>query len=182
MMGSQKSLGHLLVLIWVVAMALCGVSPVLSRVIPAAPPKAQPNATDQFLIPHNQARAAVGVGPLNWSGKLVAEASKMVGYQKQYKACDFADLDSSLYGANQGWSSYPARPDEVVGSWVEEEKYYYHANNTCAAGHDCGTYTQVVWRKTVELGCAQATCVKGGATITVCLYYPHGNVKGQSPY
>jgi pathogenesis-related protein 1 len=38
-----------------------------------------------------------------------------------------------------------------------------------------------VWRRTAEVGCAQATCTTG-ATLTICLYNPHGNVQGQSPY
>uniref|UniRef100_A0A0D3FNP3 SCP domain-containing protein n=1 Tax=Oryza barthii TaxID=65489 RepID=A0A0D3FNP3_9ORYZ len=84
-------------------------------------------------------------------------------------------------GARAGWASYPARPAEVVASWVAQGRYYAHANNSCAPGQQCGTYTQVVWRRTAEVGCAQATCTTG-ATLTICLYNPHGNVQGQSPY
>lgn len=42
-------------------------------------PAAQPNAAaDEFLTVQNQARAAVGVPPLQWSTDLAAEASKVV--------------------------------------------------------------------------------------------------------
>ncbi|XP_020104109.1 STS14 protein-like [Ananas comosus] len=151
-------------------------------------PAAQPNAAaDEFLTVQNQARAAVGVPPLQWSTDLAAEASKMVQYQKEQKGCDFVDMSSSPYGANQAWTSYPPSPAEVVGSWVAQGKYYNHDDNTCdtdAAQGDCGTYTQVVWRRTAAVGCAQATCAgqQEGATISLCLYNPHGNVQGQRPY
>lgn len=155
----------------------------------ASIPSAQPNpkttaanATEQFLTAHNKARAAVNVAPLTWSPELYSDASLFVRYQRDKKGCEFADLGSSRYGANQAWASYPASPLEVVGSWADEKQYYNHAKNTCEAGHECGTYTQVVWRKTTQVGCAQATCAKEGATLTICLYFPHGNVQGQSPY
>ncbi|CAL9132763.1 unnamed protein product [Musa textilis] len=152
-----------------------------SAAAPAAQRKPQTSAEDQFLTGHNQARAAVGVGRLRWSPKLGSEASRVVAHQKE-EGCGFADLASSPYGANQLWTSYPVRPAEAVRSWVEEGKYYSYANNSCAAGHECGTYTQVVWRNTAEVGCAQANCVWGGATLTLCLYNPPGNIQGQTPY
>ncbi|CAL4918864.1 unnamed protein product [Urochloa decumbens] len=138
-------------------------------------------AADAYLAPHNQARAAVGVPPLSWSGDLATAAGKIVAQQQRQGGCAFADMGASQYGANQGWASYRASPGEVVASWVAQGRYYAHANNTCAAGRQCGTYTQVVWRRTAEVGCAQATCATG-ATLTLCLYNPHGNVQGQSPY
>lgn len=138
-------------------------------------------AADGYLAPHNQARAAVGVAPLRWSADLASAASAVVARQQRQGGCAFADMGASPYGANQGWASYRAAPGEVVASWVATGRYYTHANNTCAAGRQCGTYTQVVWRRTAEVGCAQATCATG-ATLTVCLYNPHGNVQGQSPY
>ncbi|CAN6297900.1 unnamed protein product [Urochloa humidicola] len=140
-----------------------------------------PAVADAYLAPHNQARAAVGVPPLRWSVDLATAAGKIVAQQQRQGGCAFADMGASQYGANQGWASYRAVPAEVVASWVAQGKYYTHANNTCAAGRQCGTYTQVVWRRTIEVGCAQATCATG-ATLTICLYNPHGNVQGQSPY
>ncbi|KAF8674295.1 hypothetical protein HU200_048118 [Digitaria exilis] len=156
-----------------------------SLTTPAAAATNTTNATSpaaaEYLAPHNQARAAVGVPPLRWSADLSSAAAKVVAQQQRQGRCAFADMAGSSYGANQGWASYRARPGEVVASWVAQGKYYTHANNTCVAGKQCGTYTQVVWRRTQELGCAQASCATG-ATLTVCLYNPHGNVQGQSPY
>lgn len=155
--------------------------------VPAPPPPASkatttaPPESDEFLAPHNKARAEVGVAALRWSAGLASAAAKTTSQQQRQSGCAFADMGASAYGANQGWASYRARPGEVVGSWVAQARYYTHANNSCAAGQQCGTYTQVVWRRTTDVGCAQATCGTG-ATLTLCLYDPHGNVKGESPY
>lgn len=48
----------------------------------------------------------------------------------------------------------------------------------------CGHYTQIVWRKSLELGCGVATCKNGQATedIWICNYAPAGNIIGQAPY
>ncbi|KAK1323084.1 STS14 protein [Acorus calamus] len=144
-------------------------------------PEPNPTPADQFLSAHNTARSDVGVGPLTWSPKLASNAGQIVRAQRDQKECGFADMGSSPYGANQGWASYPASPVEVVDSWVGPKAYYNYTENACAPAHECGTYTQVVWRKSVGLGCAQAHCPKG-ETLTVCLYYPHGNVQGERPY
>jgi hypothetical protein len=57
-------------------------------------------------------------------------------------------------------NSYRAHLTEVVASWVDEGKYYTHANNSCVAEK------QVVWRRLAVIGCAQASCASG-ATLTL---------------
>ncbi|GAB4848907.1 sts14 protein [Ancistrocladus abbreviatus] len=147
----------------------------------AAPPG---SAAQEFLDAHNQARAEVGVGPLTWSENLANATSRLVMYQRVKNRCQFANLSSSSkYGANQMWASGMAvTPSMAVGAWVAEKKYYNHTDNSCAPNRKCGVYTQVVWRSSLELGCAQATCAKEGSTLTVCLYDPPGNIVGESPY
>ena len=98
-------------------------------------------AADEYLVPHNQARAAVGVPPLRWSADLASTAAAVVAQQQRHVGCAFVDMGGSPYGANQGWASYRARPAEVVASWVAPGRYYTHASNTCAAGRQCITYT-----------------------------------------
>ncbi|XP_027905826.1 uncharacterized protein LOC114165381 [Vigna unguiculata] len=48
----------------------------------------------------------------------------------------------------------------AVEEWVKQKQFYNHTDNSCVANHKCGVYTQVVWRKSMELECAQVTCVK----------------------
>lgn len=151
--------------------------------VPPAPPAALPRAAQEFLDVHNQARAEVGVAPLNWSSMLATAASLQVRYQRDKQNCSFADLSSGKYGGNQLWAGGMAvTPRMAVEHWVEEKSFYDYANNSCVADHKCGVYTQVVWKKSLELGCAQATCTKGQITLTICFYNPPGNIIGERPY
>lgn len=47
-----------------------------------------------------------------------------------------------------------------------------------------GGFTQVVWKSSTQVACAQAECAAGTiynqkSTITVCRYSPPGNMQGQ---
>lgn len=141
-----------------------------------------PNATEEFLLGQNRARATVHLGPLKWSQKLAKEASRLVTYQRDKRICQFANLSSSEYGANQARGSYPMSPRQAVDLWVSQMQFYNHTKNLCAPTHDCSVYTQVVWKRTLEVGCAQASCVKEATSLAICFYFPPGNVEGESPY
>ncbi|XP_073141218.1 STS14 protein [Henckelia pumila] len=148
-----------------------------------APPAALPNTTQEYLDAHNQPRAEVGVGPLAWSETLAKSASLTVRLQRDKQNCSFADLSNSKYGGNQLWAGgFTVTPRIAVEAWVAEKKFYTYANNSCAPDHRCGVYTQVVWRNSLELGCAQAVCPKEHASLTICFYNPPGNVIGEKPY
>lgn len=150
----------------------------------ATPPAAAPStAAQEYLDAHNQARAEVGVAPLKWSQQLAKTASLQVRYQRDRQNCTFANLTKSIYGGNQLWAGGMAvTPRAAVETWVAEKKFYTYADNSCAPDHRCGVYTQVVWKKSVEVGCAQASCSKEQASLTICFYNPPGNVIGEKPY
>ncbi|KAK6924295.1 CAP domain [Dillenia turbinata] len=151
---------------------------------PVAAPTAQPPSPAQdFLDAHNKARAEVGVAPLQWNPKLANATSRLVRYQRDKMGCKFAELKSGAYGANQLLASGEAvTPPTVVETWVAEKKYYDYDNNSCVPEHMCGVYTQVVWSRSLELGCAQVGCAKERAFLTICFYFPAGNVVGEKPY
>lgn len=152
---------------------------------PPSPAAQLPAAAQEFLDAHNQARAEVGVAPLRWSPQLAAATSRLVRYQRDRMSCNFANLIASKYGGNQLWAGGAGTavpPRAAVGAWLKEKIYYDHASNTCAEGRRCGVYTQVVWRNSSELGCAQASCPKEAASLTICFYNPPGNVVGERPY
>lgn len=145
-----------------------------------APPS---DPSQEYLEAHNQARVAVGVGPLRWSSALAKSASLTARLQRDKQNCSFADLSKSRYGGNQLWAGGIAvSPRAAVETWVEEKKFYNYADDSCAPDHRCGVYTQVVWKKTEEVGCAQAACPKDRSTLTICFYNPPGNIVGEKPY
>jgi pathogenesis-related protein 1 len=127
---------------------------------------------------HNDARAKVGVGPLEWSNEIGAYAQEWANHLAA-NGCQLAHRSNGLYGENLFWRMPATTADVVVASWVAESADYDAANNTCAA-QTCGHYTQVIWANTSKLGCGVASC--GTAQIWVCNYDPRGNVMGQKPY
>ena len=74
-------------------------------------------------------------------------------------------------------------PAHVVDAWDEEKQWYDYASNRCSAppGDSCGHYTQVVWARSEELGCAMMIC-QNKAQLWVCNYDPPGNYIGQKPF
>ncbi|XP_010943479.1 pathogenesis-related protein PRB1-3-like [Elaeis guineensis] len=137
------------------------------------------NSPDDFVSPHNSARAAVGVGPVSWNDSVAAYAQ---AYANQRSGdCQLVHSDGS-YGENLfGGSGADYTAADAVNLWVSEKQYYDYDSNTCADGQACGHYTQVVWRDSTNIGCARVVCDNGGIFIT-CNYYPPGNFVGQRPY
>jgi hypothetical protein len=139
---------------------------------------------------HNAARAAVMPMPttpmpaLTWSSTVAATA------QAWANNCQWMHSTSS-YGENIFADTGQSNAQAVVADWVSEKQFYTYSTNTCQAGKSCGHYTQVVWAKSLRLGCAVKQCTTGspfGAfnggrwTFWVCNYDPPGNFTGQKPY
>ena len=142
-----------------------------------APVRAQ-NSPQDYLQAHNAARAAVGVGPMTWSPTLAAYAANYAG---RLTDCSLVHSDGpygeNLFGGTGDWTAR-----EAVEDWVSERRYYDYPTKTCATGQDCGHYTQVVWRNSVQLGCARLRCTSENAILIICSYSPRGNIIGEWPY
>ncbi|RMG67922.1 MAG: hypothetical protein D6722_12455, partial [Bacteroidetes bacterium] len=116
---------------------------------------------------------------LSWSSGLAAYAQEWADQLAQ-KGCDFAHRPDSPYGENLWWGSggatWPAA--EIVDDWASERKAYrgqrISARNYMRFGH----YTQMIWARTTEVGCAISHC-EDGALIVVCNYDPAGNTLGE---
>ena len=135
------------------------------------------NSPQDYLNAHNAARAQVGVKPLTWSNSLAA-------YAEQYARKRIADckLEHSTgpYGENIAEASYAITGSKAVELWVDEKPNYNYQLNKCVGGQ-CGHYTQVVWRNSLQVGCARVKCNSGWWFVT-CNYNPPGNYVGERPY
>lgn len=130
-----------------------------------------------MLAAHNEVRARSGVPALVWSSQLAAHAQQWANTLLSRR--QFFHHPNSSYGENLfEIVGRTATPAQVVREWASESRNYNYRSNVCRGV--CGHYTQLVSRKTKEVGCAVAR--GAGREVWVCNYDPPGNWVGQRPY
>ncbi|XP_058114350.1 pathogenesis-related protein PR-1-like [Magnolia sinica] len=133
----------------------------------------------QFIDGHNSARRAVGVPPLKWE-PLLARYARVYSNERR-KDCALVHSPGYGFGENIFWGQgHRWTAKDAVDAWAAEKQFYHYSDNTCSS-RDCSHYTQMVWRTTERVGCAQIICDSGDTFIT-CEYYPPGNYAGARPY
>ncbi|MBF0442554.1 MAG: hypothetical protein HQK54_11665 [Oligoflexales bacterium] len=141
---------------------------------------------------HNTLRARHGAAPLTWSSTLQQSA------QRWASTCPVPGPNAhshSGYGENIYFSSASPSSSEVVNSWYGERAVYERFSNnyrtnypTTSAQFDTdnsvvstmyGHFTQVVWKGSTQVGCAEMYC-RGAQYpyVVVCQYSPRGNMVG----
>ncbi|MDP2271071.1 MAG: CAP domain-containing protein [Archangium sp.] len=140
-----------------------------------------------LLTSHNTVRANVmpapspPLPPMQWSASAQALAEDWAA------RCDFQHRDPNTMGENISASTQELTAAAVT-RWASESADYTWSTNTCRLGQVCGHYTQIVWRSSIGLGCAQQRCETNSPFNTVawyflvCNYDPAGNFIGQKPY
>jgi pathogenesis-related protein 1 len=146
---------------------------------------------DAMRVAHNAVRARAmpvpspALAPLSWSAAAASTAATWAeGCRFEHNPALGSAYGENLFaGSGTGWG-----PAEVVDSWESERRDYDLTANRCAAGKQCGHYTQLVWRASTGVGCALKACStnspfgSGPWTLVVCNYAPPGNFVGQRPY
>ncbi len=68
---------------------------------------------------------------------------------------------------------------DSVNRWLLEKTSWDNSTAICASGKVCTHYTQVVWKRTVKVGCGINRNATGKwKVMLVCNYDPAGNVGG----
>ena len=92
----------------------------------------------------------------------------------------FAPQGENIWAGTKGYFG----PEAMVDAWVREKKYFrpgvFPDNSTTGRSADVGHYTQLVWRATTEVGCAEASSTR--EDILVCRYAEAGNYRGEKPF
>ena len=141
---------------------------------------------------HNAVRDALvgeGLPQLTWSDTL-ADVAQAFAELLAADGCAFYHSGGD-YGENLAmFGGQDATAQQVVDLWESEQPCYTYGRfmmgdvctDNCDADGQCGHYTQLVWRATLQVGCGVADCSGGFWEIWVCNYSPAGNVVGQYPY
>jgi hypothetical protein len=134
-----------------------------------------------MLVGHNSARAEVGAPPLAWSEELAADAAHyaaILAETREYKHSTglrgrFPEGENLFMGSRGAY-----RYDEMVQLWVDEGRMYAPGPvpdiSTTGRWQDVAHYTQIIWRRTTQVGCAMAS--SRSDDYLVCRYSPPGNV------
>ncbi len=127
-----------------------------------------------WLSAHNTYRKIHGVAPLTWSDTLAKSA-------RQFASTCPSGHSGSGFGENIAWTTNTRTPKAIIKMWYGEESAYSYDNPGYL--HNTGHFTQIVWKGTKEVGCAQVkNCSAHWPNMeycTVCQYNPPGNVLGR---
>lgn len=143
----------------------------------------------EALAYHNQIRSDVGVEPLSWSNELSLHAQDWADHLATSNQCEMkhrpktgewqTSFGENIYkGFDEEGTNYALRASEL---WYSEIETFKNVALTESNWYETGHYTQMVWRKTKQVGMGMATC-EDGSKIVVANYNPAGNFMGQKAY
>lgn len=140
----------------------------------------------RILAAHNAERAAMGLEPLSWSGRLAADALDWAKHLATSKRFEHAPPGEGQQAQGENlWmgTSGAFTPEDMVSAWLNERQDYqdgaFPAVSRTGNWRDVGHYTQIVWHNTRQIGCAIAS--NANDDILVCRYDPPGNWMGHFP-
>ena len=140
----------------------------------------------RVLAAHNRERKGLGLVPLSWNAGLARSARRWADHLATTGRFEHAPESNAnpqgenLWAGTKGYYS----PEAMVDAWIREKKYFragtFPDNSTTGRVEDVGHYTQVVWRATTQVGCAESRSRR--EDILVCRYAEAGNYRGEVPY
>lgn len=140
----------------------------------------------RILAAQNSERIELGLEPLRWDDTLAQAAQQWANYLAQSGRFEHSPENQAAPQGENLWAGtrgYYA-PEAMVRAWVREKRFFrpgvFPNNSSTGNVEDVGHYTQVVWRATRTVGCAEATSTS--EDILVCRYTQAGNYIGDRPF
>jgi uncharacterized protein YkwD len=153
---------------------------------PASVQPGEPVFDQQVLAAHNRERLGLGLIPLSWNSALAQSAKRWADHLASTGRFEHAPENrvapqgENLWAGTKGYFS----PERMVNAWIREKKNFrpgtFPDNSTTGRVEDVGHYTQVVWRATTQVGCAEAR--SRNEDILVCRYAEAGNYRDEVPF
>jgi hypothetical protein len=141
---------------------------------------------DRVLAAHNRERLGLGLQPLTWDRGLAQSAQQWADYLASSGRFEHAPENDNAPEGENLWAGTKGyfTPEAMVDAWIREKQFFrpgvFPDNSTTGKIEDVAHYTQLVWRATTEVGCAQAA--SASEDILVCRYVKAGNYKGEQPF
>jgi len=139
----------------------------------------------RILAAHNKERLDLDLQPLTWNPALAQSAQAWAdtlassGRFEHAPENRDAPQGENLWAGTKGYFA----PEAMVDAWIREKRFFrpgvFPDNSTSGNVEDVGHYTQLIWRATTQVGCAQATSAT--EDILVCRYAEAGNYIGERP-
>lgn len=140
----------------------------------------------QILAAHNRERQGLGLVPLRWNPALAQSAQRWADYLATTGRFEHSPENRATPEGENLWAGSKGyfTPQAMVDAWIREKRYFrpgtFPDNSVTGRVEDVGHYTQVVWRATTQLGCAEAR--SRNEDILVCHYAEAGNYRGEVPF
>jgi pathogenesis-related protein 1 len=145
--------------------------------------------------PGNPAPSDTAGGPLNpilWDPGAATVAQGWAAQCQGLTHNTNRDGGENIYIAGSTTTPVTITGTDAVSSWSSEAADYTYSptGGSCAAGDECGHFTQLAWRTTTAVGCAVQQCTTNSPfgesfpdyALVVCDYTPAGNWSGVAPY